>query len=252
LAIVAMIVLGAFATGAVAERSQAGNLIVSLNGGISPHRLPRHAPAPVAVHLSGRVMTADRSPLPRVNWIKLELAWRGALDTRGMEVCPRGRLRGTDTRQALKACGPARVGRGHLFAKVFVPNQPPFNVRARLTAFNGRTHAGRHAVLVHAYSASPPVSFVIPFSVHHHTGSFRTVLVALIRRSAGPWPHVANFQMEVSRNYMYRGKERSYLRASCPVPKGFTAGFLSFARATYTFAGGSQLSTETVRSCSAR
>jgi hypothetical protein len=204
------------------------------------------------VHLAGRVMTADRSPLPRVNWIKLELAWRGALDTRGMPVCRRARLRGTDTRQAMRACGPARVGRGRIFAKVFVPNQHPFDVHARLTGFNGRTKSGRHSVLIHAYTPDPPVSFVIPFSVHHHKGSFRTVLVALIRRSAGPWPHVANFEMRVSRKFMYQGRRRSYLRASCPVPKGFTAGFLSFARATYTFAGGDQITTESVRSCSAR
>lgn len=244
--------LGVFATGALAERNQIGNLIVSLQGGISPNKLPRHQRAPVAVHLSGRVMTSDQSPLPRVNWIKLELAWRGVLDTRGMAVCPRRRLRGTDTHQALEACGPARVGRGHLFAKVFVPNQPPFNVKAQLRAFNGRTKTGRHLVLVHAYASNPPVSFVIPFSVRHHSGSFDTVLVALIRRSAGPWPHVANFQMSVSRKFMYQGRERSYLSAFCPVPPGFTAGFLSSARATYTFAGGDQATIETVRSCRAR
>jgi hypothetical protein len=161
-------------------------------------------------------------------------------------------LRGTGTRQALKACKPAQVGRGRLFAKVFVPNQRPFDVRARLTAFNGRTKAGRHAVLVHAYTTDPPVAFVIPFSVHHRAGAFRTVLVALIRRSAGPWPHVANFQIVVSRHFTSGGRRRSYLSASCPVPTGFTAGFLSFARATYTFAGGDQLTTESVRSCRAR
>jgi hypothetical protein len=76
--------------------------------------------------------------------------------------------------------------------------------------------------------------------------------VALIRRSAGPWPRVANFQISVSRRFELDGETRSYLRASCPIPKHFTAGFLSFARATYTFEGGKQLSTETVRSCRAR
>jgi hypothetical protein len=83
-------------------------------------------------------------------------------------------------------------------------------------------------------------------------GAFRTVLVALIRRNAGPWPHVANFQISVSRSYNKDGERHSYLNASCPVPKHFTAGFLSFARAIYTFAGGKQLTTETVRSCRAR
>src|SRR4029077_19368045 len=181
--------------------AMSGSMLLPLNGGITPRALPRQGRAPVAVHLSGRVQTADSSPLPRVNGISLELPWRGRLDTRGLAVCPRARLRGTETRQALKACHSAQVGQGRLFAKVFVPNLQPFSVHARLTAFNGLTRAGRHAVIVHAYSTHPPVSFVIPFSVHHHSGSFRTVLVALIRRSAGPWPHVVNFQIVVSRHF---------------------------------------------------
>ena len=133
-----------------------------------------------------------------------------------------------------------------------MPNQRPFNVHTRLAAFNGRTRAGRHAILVHAYSADPPFAFVIPFSVHHRSGAFRTVLVALIRRSAGPWPHIASFAIVVSRHFTSAGRQRSYLSASCPIPDGFTAGFLSFARATYAFAGGNQLITESVRSCRAR
>jgi hypothetical protein len=235
-----------------AERAQSGSLIVALNGGIAPRKLPRHKRAPVAVRLSGRVLTEDNSPVPRVNWIRIELAWRGLLDTNGLAVCPRARLNGTSTRQALEHCRSAAVGQGHLFAKVFLPGEPALGIRAHLTAFNGRTAAGRHEVLVHAYSSDPPVSFVLPFSVHHRRGAFRTVLVALIRRSVGPWPHVANFQIVVGRHFSHNGRRHSYLSASCPVPKGFTAGFLSFARATYTFQGGHQLTAESVRSCRAR
>jgi hypothetical protein len=174
------------------------------------------------------------------------------LDTHGLPVCPRRRLEGDDTRRAIEQCGGSLVGHGRLFARVFVPNQSPFDVRARLTAFNGRTKAGRPAVLVHSYATHPPVAFVIPFSVHRNSGSFRTVLVALIRRSAGPWPHVANFQISVSRSFTENGERHSYLSASCPVPRQFTAGFLSFARATYSFEGGKQVTTESVRSCRAR
>lgn len=248
-------VLAAIATwggAARGERSQEDGVVVSLNGGISPRELPRDEPAPVAVRLAGRVITADDAPLPRVNWIRLELAWRGVLDTQGLPVCPRARLLGADSETAVERCGASRVGHGGLFARVFVPHQPAFDVKARITAFNGRTKAGRPAVLVHSYAARPPVAFVIPFSVHHQRGSFRTVLVALIRRSVGPWPRVANFHVTVSRRFNHEGAQRSYLRASCPIPKSFTAGFLSFARATYSFEGGKEISTESVRSCRAR
>lgn len=250
--LIALVAIAAASGTAEAERAQDGNLIVTLNGGISPRALPRGKTAPVAVHLAGRVETTDESPLPRVNWIRLELAWRGVLDTNGLARCPSSRLIGTDTALALSRCGDAQVGKGHLFAQVFVPHQSPFDVHAQLVAFNGRTKAGRPAVLVHAYSAQPPVSFVIPFTVRHKPGAFRTVLITTIRRSVGPWPHVSSFQIDVSRSFSDSGVRHSYLSASCPVPKQFTAGFLSFARATYTFEGGNQITTESVRSCRAR
>jgi hypothetical protein len=250
LASVALLTL--FSVQAGAERAQRGNLIVTLDGGISPKKLPRDRPVPVSVELEGGVHTTDGSPIPRVNWIKLELAWRGTLSTHGLPVCPQTRLRSTDSRQAIEACGGSLVGKGKLYAEIFVPNQEPFGVHANLLAFNGKTQAKRPAVLVHAYTPDPPVSFIIPFAVHHNSGNFRTVLVTTIRRSVGPWPHVANFQIKVARNFSHNGDRRSYLSASCPVPKHFTAGFLSFARAIYTFAGGRQLTTETVRGCRAR
>ena len=103
--------------------------------------------------------------------------------------------------------------------------------------------------LGHAFTVDPPVSFVIPFTVHK-MGS-QTVLMTTIRHSIGPWPHVAGFQVKVSRNYNHEGDRMSYLMASCPVPKGFSAGFLSFARATYSFEGGKDR-TESVRSCRVR
>lgn len=240
------------ATLAHGERAQKGTLIVSLSGGISPLKLPRDRPAPVTVNLSGGIATSDASPLPRVNRIRLELAWRGRLDTRGLPVCPRARLRSSDSDRALEMCGGARVGEGRLYAKIFVPNQEPFGVRARLLAFNGKTEAGRPAVWVHAYAADPPISFVLPFTVRHQPGSFRTVLVTTIRRSVGPWPHVANFRISVAREFTYRGERHSYLNASCPVPRRFSAGFLSLARATYTFADGRKLRPQVVRSCRVR
>jgi len=247
-----LIAAAVFATPfATAERSQVGNLIVSLNGGIHPRTLPRSDPAPVGVHLSGRVITADKTPVPRVNWIRLELAWRGVLHTKGLPVCPEERLAGRLSGQAIRACGPALVGRGGLDADIFVPYQEPFKIKAHLLVFNGRTKNGRPRVLVHAFTADPPVSFVIPFTVKRE-GPYRTILITTIRKSVGPWPHVANFHVFVSRKFNYNGHRVSYLSASCPIPKGFTAGFLSFARATYTFQGGKQMKTESVRSCRAR
>jgi hypothetical protein len=238
------------------ERFQSGNLIVSLNGGITPLELPRHRPAPVAVHLEGGVETADDSSLPRVTRVELELAGRGLLSTHGLAVCPRRRLRNATTRQSLRRCGAARVGSGVLEAQVFVPQQTPFAIDAQMVAFNGRTEGGRRAVWVHAYSAAPPISLMLPFLIRPRHGSFPTALVATLPRAVGYLPHLAHFELTLGRNFTYRGERHSYISASCPVSKPFTAGFLSFARATYSFADGRAkqrpLSVASVRSCRAR
>jgi hypothetical protein len=250
LTLVVLLAVASWAGTAGAERSQRENVIAMINGGIKPRKLPRDRKVPVTVFLSGGVLTADGSPIPRVNWIRLELAWRGAMNTDGLPVCPRERLTSTTSKQAMAACGDSLVGRGQLSAQIFVPNQPAFRVKANLLTFNGRTKNGQPAVWAHAYSVNPPSSFVIPFTVRNEHN--RTVLVTTIRRSVGPWPHVASFAVKVSRIYNHAGDRRSYLNASCPVPRGFSAGFLSFARATYSFAGGEKIVTESVRSCRVR
>ncbi len=234
------------------ERTQRGNLIVSINGGIVPRKLPRDHPAPVAIRLEGEVRSADGSPVPRVRKVELGLAGHGLLFTRGLPVCPRTRLRNASNRQAIERCASALVGRGRLDAQVFVPHQAPFEIHTHLLAFNGRTKKGGTAVWVHAFATNPPVSIVLPFVVRRRAGAFHTALVIAIPRSVGPLPHLARFQITLSRRFTYRGRRRSYLSASCPVPPRFTAGFLSFARATYSFADGRRLRAETVRSCRAR
>jgi hypothetical protein len=236
LLVVAGGVLAPVAGPAGAERAQSGNIIVSLDGGIAPRKLPRDHSVPVAVQLRGGISTADQSPLPRVNQIKLALAYRGKLDTKGLAVCPRARLRSGDNVHAMEACGNALVGRGKLYARVFLPDQAPFGMHAGLLAFNGRTKGGATAIWVHAFTPDPPTSFILPFRVRRQPGPFATVLETVVSRDVGPWPRFAHFEINVSR----------------PLPPHFTAGFLSFARATFGFANAPSISTESVRSCRAR
>ncbi len=250
-ALLALVALAIVAGPVRAERSETGNLIVFLKGGIAPRKLPRRHAAPVAVRLQAGIRTAEAIPLPRVRSIKLELAWRGALFTEGLPICPQVRLHSVDVSQAISVCGRALVGRGRLYDRVFIPGQEPFGLHAHLLAFNGKTRRGHTAVWVLAYSPNPPVSFVLPFHVRHQAGPFRTVLVTEVPRSIGPWPHFAHFHIVVSRHFFYRGQNHSYLSASCPLPRRFTSGFLSLARATFNVAEGPQLQAETVRSCRA-
>jgi hypothetical protein len=232
------------------ERTQHGSLIVSLDGGLSPLKLPRDRTAPVTVRLDGGLRTADGSLLPRVTEVELALPEAGVLSSRGLPVCGQRRLRDATSEEALANCGGALVGRGHIEADVLLPNQQPFAIRARLLAFNGRAE-GRRAVLLHAFATKPPTVVVLPFVVRRGSGKFATALVADLPPSLGPWPHFAHFEMSLGRRYAYRGRERGFISASCPIPKIFTAGFIPFARATYTLVDGRRVSTEIARGCRA-
>jgi hypothetical protein len=237
---------------ALGERHQQGNLIVALNGKISPAKLPRHGLAPAAVTISSELSTADGSPPPRVRRIELALAGHSTrFDRAGLPPCPRGRLRNATDAQALVRCGPSLVGHGRLRAEILLPHQAPLRLHAHLLDFNGRPRGGGLAVWVHAFSARPPVSFVLPFVLHHGGRAFPTTFTATMPKSIGAWSHLIAFRMTLGRRYRHRGARRSYLNASCPAPRRFTAGF-SFIRAAYTFTGGRSIGDTIVRACRVR
>lgn len=233
------------------EQTQRGVLVSSLDGELRPLALPRDRPAPIAVHLEGRLRTADGSLLPRVTKLEIGLPAQGVLSTRGLPVCPPRRLRNTKTGEAIAACRGALVGRGRLDALVVLPNQAPFPVHARLLAFNSRI-GNRRAVLLHAGASNPPTSSVLPLMVTSRSGRFGTALVGRVSAALGPWPRLRRFEITLFRRYAYRGSARSYLSASCPIPPGLTAGFFSFARVSYRLAEGAPLGTGIARSCRAR
>jgi hypothetical protein len=247
----ALLAVALAASSAGGERTQDGHLIVSLDGGLAPLALPRDRPAPVAVRLDGGLQTTDGTLIPRVTRVELGLPGQGVLDTRGLPVCPASKLRNATSADALAACRDAIVGRGKLEAQVQVPNQPPFAVHAELLAFNGRVR-GRRAVIFHGFAADPPTVIVLPFFLRLESGRVRTRLVADLPPELGPWPHFAHFEVELFRRFRFQGKERSYLSASCPIPKIVTAGFFSFAKASFTLAGGRRVGTSITRSCRAR
>lgn len=242
---------GCTATAARAERAQKGNLIVSLDGGLSPLALPRDRPAPVAVHLEGGLQTSDRAPLPRVTRIELGLPSQGVVSTRGLPSCPPRLLRNAKPPEALAACRDALVGRGRLRAQVALPSQDAFSASARVLAFNGRIDGSR-AVFLHAYTASPPTVAVLPLRLRRGSGRFGLALVGDLGPALGPWPRLRRFEITLFRRYSYGGRSRSYLSASCPIPTSLTAGFFSLARLSFGLADGRRLGTGIARSCRAR
>lgn len=249
----ALAAIVALAVGGIAEaeRAQRGDLIVSLDGGISPLTLPRDHPAPLAIHLEGGLQRVGGELLPRVKRLEIGLPAQGVLSTVGLPTCTERRLRDAKPAEALAACRDALVGRGRLQAQIQIPKQAPFLASARLLAFNGRA-SGRRMVILHAYAPDPPTVVVLPFYLGRERGRLGLVLKANLLRALGPWPRLTTFDLTLSRRYRFRGRTRSYLSASCPAPPRNTAGFLSLAKMTFTFVGGRSLGVGIARSCRAR
>jgi hypothetical protein len=127
----------------------------------------------------------------------------------------------------------------------------PLLARAGLLAFNGRSR-GRPAVWLHAYSASPPVSFVLPFYLRRvDEGAYGVLMRAPVGRTLGRWPRLRSFRISLGRRYRAEGEARSYLRANCPLPPRLDVGYFQM-RASYRFVPTPTHTTTILRSCRVR
>src|SRR5262249_54672006 len=141
------------------------------------------------------------------------------------------------------------VGSGHVTLQARIPTQPPFQVSAKLLAFNGPRRNGRKLILAQAYARKPPGAFVLTFTVARRGGGFGTVLSTTLPRSAQRWAYLTPSAMPLHRIYPSRGKPRSYVSAACTAPPGFRTALFPFARATYSFDDNQSLSVPLARSC---
>ncbi|MFI5028497.1 MAG: hypothetical protein ACHQCF_05890, partial [Solirubrobacterales bacterium] len=111
------------------------NVRVSFRGWITPRRLPRATPAPVALHVSGRLRPIAGHRPATLERVKVEINRHGIISTRGLPACPRRALQGTTTVQALARCRGSLVGSGHFTAQVEIPEEAPFPSVGRMLAF---------------------------------------------------------------------------------------------------------------------
>lgn len=243
------------ATAAVAggEAVQDQDLIVSLNGRITPHALPRDELAPVTVHVSGKIKTINGAPPQPLRKVSIALNRQGKFDTDGLPTCTSGVLESTTTAQARSICGPALVGSGRFEANVSFPSIATFPAEGTLLAFNGKVK-GRPGILLHIYGAVPVQhTFVLPMTItHRRTGTFGTVASIEIPRLAAGLGYVTNLDFAIGRRFRYQGKMHSLLSARCAAPDGIPGAIFTFAKATFTFANGQTLSPSLVRDCKVR
>lgn len=248
----AALTLGPVAHPARSEVVQRGGVRVVFDGKLSPHALPRHGAAPVAISVRGRIKRVSATKIPQLRGITIAINRHGRLDYRGLPFCTIRRLQPSTSRDALRVCGGALVGHGWFSANVVLPGQSPFPSAGRVLAFNGRQH-GRPVILAHVYGTRPaPTSAVIPFAIHRSGGAFGTTLTASLPGATSDWGFVTGLSVTLSRRFRDRGRRRSFLSAGCPAPQGFPGALFPLARASFRFAGGRTVSSTLVRSCDVR
>jgi hypothetical protein len=235
-----------------AEVVREGNLQGAFNGGISPRSLPRTELAPVAVTMSGKIATTDRTVPPKLERIVLAINSHGKLDSKGLATCSLAKLNSITADQAKKSCGDALVGHGNVTSRVSLPGQGAFASNADLLAFNGKLR-GRPAVLAQVSSGAPlPLTYVIAFEVKKTGGTFATELAATLPPIASEYGYISAFSLSLSRQYESHGQKRSFASASCPAPAGFPGAPFPFIEAAYEFADGRTLGAKLVRDCKVR
>jgi DNA-binding beta-propeller fold protein YncE len=231
---------------------QRGPVRVSFDGKLTPRSLPRHGRAPVGIAVDARIVgTGDGSP-PQLRKIAIAINRNGRFNSRGLPVCSERQIQPSTSAGARAACGGALVGEGHFAANVKLPEQSPFPSSGKVLAFNGRLH-GNPAILAHIYGTQPaPTSYVLPFSIKEASGTYGTVLEALLPQATGDWGYVTGLKMTLRRSFRYHGRRDSYLSAGCPAPSGFPAEVFPLARTSFAFAGGTTLVSVLNRSCKAK
>jgi hypothetical protein len=245
--------LALLAAAALATVVQQGTLRVSITTQIQPYKLPRADPAPIKVFIAGHIASTTGGVPPQLQRMTVLINRHGHLDSEDLPSCSISQLRPATTKQALGRCGAALVGSGHFWASVVLPDQPAYRTTGRLLTFNGTNH-GQPALLAQIYTSQPfPSSFVVPFAVRRISrGPYGTELSAALPEALGSWGFVDRIKMTLGKVYSAGGRVHSYLRASCPAPKGTRGATFSLALASFYFGDGEQLHATVPRSCGVR
>ncbi len=220
--------------------AEAGNLKITVDGGFTPTKLPKHKMAPIVFSASGKIQTKDGSHPPALKSVEVETDKNGSINTKGVPTCKSGQLQSRDTRSAEKVCKKAIIGTGTTNVEIQFPEQNPIPVHSKLLVFNGGTKGGKTTLFIHAYITVPtPAAIVTTVKIKKiHHGRYGLLSVASIPKIAGGSGSVTSFSLKV-------GNKKKVLYAQCPDGK-------LQAHATSIFADGSKLSAGIVRSCTGK
>lgn len=245
LALCAIVAMAAASLAVAAKPTvvRAGNLVLKINGGVTPKKLPRNKMAPITLSVQGNISTTDGKHPPAAQTITVDFDKNGDINAKGLAACKSGQLQARTTAAAKKACPKAIVGSGSTAVEVEFAEQAPFTAKGPLVLFNGGVKGGKTIMFIHAYVNVPaPTAIVTQVTITKTGGKYGTRAVAKIPVIAGGSGSVLDFKLKVSKKFNSGGKKQSYLTARCKTGK-------FFAKAKAQFKGGPTVQGTVVRPC---
>jgi hypothetical protein len=220
---------------------RAGNLILTLNGGVSPSTLPKKTLAPISLNVSGGISTSDGSQPPALKELIVDTDKNGTINVKGLPKCTAGKLQAESTAAAKKACPTSILGEGQTRVRVAFPESTPFEAKGPLVVFNGGEKGGTTTLFVQAYVSVPtPTAIVTTVKIKkENKGPYGLHSVATIPVIAGGSGSVTSFELTLNK------KKQSYLEAKCP-----SGRFLAEADAVFT--GGTSIKGQVIRPCKSK
>ncbi len=241
-ALITLIALTATAT-ALAETVQAGNIIISIEGAISPTKLSKKTPTPITLKLNGSIKTADGSHVPALKTLDLEFDKHGTIYTKGLPTCSPSKLQATTTEAALKACRKSLVGKGEVSAEIALPEQTPFPASGPLLIFNGPPQGKKPVLVFQVYAHVPAATtFVTKAVIGKAHGIYGTSTLVEIPKIVAGQGSLTSFSATIHKTWSYKGQKKSLLYATCP------SGHL-FAHGAFNFVEGTTISGDIAKKC---
>lgn len=239
----ALALCAALAGSAVGENVRAGEVEISIDGKVTPKKLPKNTPAPIALTVFGSIKDSSGPHPPALKTLALEFDKHGHINTKGLPTCSPGKLQSTLTAQAKKVCGDALVGTGNVSANIALPEQAPFNASGPLLIFNGAPKGGKPVLIFHVHANVPaPTTFVTSGVISKGHGKYGTSTLIKIPTIVGGSGSLTSFTATIQKKFTYKGQRTSLLTATCP------SGSL-FAHGTFTFADHTVISGGVSRPC---
>jgi hypothetical protein len=239
-----LLALAGTAIAAKPVKVRSGSLVLAINGGVTPKKLPRGRLAPIKLEVSANIGTNDGTQPPVAKTVTIDFDKHGKVNARGLRTCKSGRIESTTTAQAKRACPKAIVGGGRTSVRVAFPESTPFTASGPLVVFNGGVKGGVTRMYIHAYVSVPaPTAIVTEVRVKRiHKGRYGTRAVARIPVIAGGSGALTRFALHIKRSFRRHGTRQSYLLARC-------ANGRFYANGSVAFAGGSRLAGTITRPC---